>query len=48
MQKELDTILYFHEIKTFVQVEKHYLIEKIINEERKHFSKLKEMKKALK
>ena len=48
IQKELDTILYFHEIKTFVQRNKHHLIEKIINEERKHFAKLKAMKKKLK
>ena len=45
MQREADSILYYHEAKQFI-AEKHYsIIDKIIIEERKHFSKLSELRK---
>jgi rubrerythrin len=44
MGREADSILYYHEAKEFVD-EKHYAaIDKIIQEERKHFHKLAQMK----
>ena len=48
MQRELDSILYYHEVEKFVSEDKKSLIEKIIEEERKHYAKLSEMKKNLK
>lgn len=45
MQRELDSILYYHEIKNLVPQGQHGTIEKIINEERKHYAMLLEMKK---
>jgi rubrerythrin len=44
-QREADSILYYHEVKRFV-AEKYYgVIDKIITEERKHFSELSELRK---
>jgi rubrerythrin len=48
MQKELDSVLYYHEVEKFVSPEQRNLIEKIIEEERKHYAKLSEMKENLK
>ena len=48
MQRELDSILYYQEVKKLVAENKKALIEKIIAEERKHYSKLSDMKKNLK
>lgn len=48
MQRELDSILYYHEVEKFVSESKKSLIDKIIAEERKHYAKLSEMKKNLK
>ena len=45
MQRELDSILYYHEVKNLVPQAQHEAIEKIINEERKHYAMLLEMKK---
>lgn len=45
IQRELDSILYYHEIKNFVPKSQHKLIDKIIDEERKHFSKLTRLRK---
>lgn len=45
IQRELDSILYYHEVKTFVPKSQHDLIDKIIGEERKHFSKLSQLRK---
>jgi len=45
IRRELDSILYYHEIKGFVHASEHAAIERIINEERKHFKMLSEMKK---
>ena len=45
MQRELDSILYYHEVKNLVPAAQHETLEKIINEERKHYAMLLEMKK---
>ena len=45
IQRELDSILYYHEIKKFVPKSQHKLIDKIIDEERNHFSKLTGLRK---
>ncbi len=47
IQRELDSILYYHEIKKLVPAVQHEAIEKIIEEERKHFQSLTNMKKCL-
>ncbi len=47
IQRELDSILYYHEIKKLVPTAQHDAIEKIIEEERKHFLSLTEMKKSM-
>jgi len=47
IQRELDSILYYHEIKKMVPAAQHDTIEKIIEEERKHFLSLTAMKKGL-
>ncbi len=46
IQRELDSILYYHEIKKLVPAGQHEAIEKIIEEERKHFLSLTAMKKC--
>ena len=45
MQRELDSILYYHEIKNLVPQAQHETIEKIIEEERKHYAMLLDAKK---
>ena len=45
IRRELDSILYYHEIKKLVPAAQHGTIEQVIEEERKHFSILTEMKK---
>ncbi len=45
IKRELDSILYYHEIKRLVPASQHATIEQIIEEERKHFSLLTDMKK---
>ena len=45
MQRELDSILYYHEIKNLIPAGQHDAIEKIIEEERKHYAILCDMKK---
>jgi len=45
MQRELDSILYYHEVKNLVPQSQHETLEKIINEERKHYAMLLDMKK---
>ena len=47
IRRELDSILYYHEIKEFIAKDQHESIDKIINEEREHFKMLSEMKKRL-
>jgi hypothetical protein len=41
----VDSVLYYHEIKRFVATGQHDAIDKIIEEERKHFSQLSKMRK---
>ena len=48
MQKELDSILYYHEVEKLIADNKRPLIEKIIEEERKHYATLSDMKANLK
>ena len=43
--READSILYYHEMKRFVSPKYYEDIDKIIDEERKHFYQLAEMKK---
>ena len=45
MQRELDSILYYHEIKNLVPPAQHETIEQIIAEERKHYAMLLAVKK---
>jgi rubrerythrin len=45
MQREADSILYYHEVKQFIAEKYYNIIDKIITEERKHFSKLSELRK---
>jgi len=48
MGREIDSIVYYHEAKQFID-KKHYAeIDAIIGEERKHFAKLAEMEKKFK
>lgn len=47
IKRELDSILYYQEIKSFVPEGERSHIDTIIDEERKHFTKLSEMKKNL-
>lgn len=47
IQRELDSILYYHEIKKLVPAAQHDALEKIIEEERQHFRSLTNMKKCL-
>jgi rubrerythrin len=48
IQRELDSILYYHEMKNFVSEHQHRSIDQIINEERKHFSNLATIKEKYK
>ncbi len=45
MQREADSILYYHEAKQFIAEKYYSVIDRIITEERKHFSKLSELRK---
>ncbi|MDD3249155.1 MAG: ferritin family protein [Smithellaceae bacterium] len=45
MQRELDSVLYYHEIKNLVPAAQHEAIDKIIEEERQHYTMLCGMKK---
>jgi rubrerythrin len=47
IRRELDSMLYYHEIKRLVPVQQHALIEEIIAEERRHFARLTALKKQL-
>lgn len=44
IRRELDSILYYHEIKGFISKDQHEAIDAIINEERKHFKMLSKMR----
>lgn len=47
IDKELDTVHYYKEVKNLVPESEHGLIEKILQEERSHVIKLAEMKRQL-
>jgi rubrerythrin len=44
IRRELDSILYYHEIKPFVPASEHAVIEEIIEEERRHFKGLSNLR----
>jgi len=44
IDREVDSILYYHEIKGFIAKDQHEPIDGIINEERKHFKILSKMR----
>lgn len=46
IRRELDSILYYHEIKRFLSKSQQDFIDKIIDEERGHFEKLSAIKKG--
>jgi rubrerythrin len=45
IQRELDSILYYQEVKQFVSGKNQKFIDQVIEEERKHFQILSEIKK---
>jgi len=47
IEKELDSVLYYKEIKELVPISEHSLIDGIIAEERRHVVQLSELKKSL-
>jgi len=48
IRRELDSIMYYLEAKSFVPETQHSELDKIIQEERSHFVKLSEIKKQIK
>jgi len=44
IDREVDSIVYYHEIKGFVSKDQHEAIDRIINEERRHFKILSKMR----
>jgi rubrerythrin len=48
IRRELDSILYYQDVKGFISKAFEDKIDKIIEEERKHFIQLSEMKKSIK
>jgi rubrerythrin len=44
IQREMDSILYYHEIKGIVPAHEHATVDKIIEEERRHVAMLSAMK----
>jgi len=47
IQREMDSVLYYTELKNFVNVSAHKSIDSIIDEERRHFAQLSEIRKSL-
>lgn len=45
IRREMDSILYYSEIKQFIPAGQHDMIDKVIEEERRHFSILSELRK---
>ena len=48
IQRELDSVLFYQELKIFVPLADNKTIDAIINEERRHFAQLSEVKKNFK
>jgi rubrerythrin len=46
IQREMDSIVYYQEIKAFVPDKHHKTVDGIVGEERKHFSLLSEIRKG--
>lgn len=46
IQRELDSVLYYQEIRAFVPERHHDIVDRIIDEERKHFAMLSEARKG--
>lgn len=44
IRRELDSILYYHEIKQFVPKSEHGVVDEVIEEERKHFKGLSNLR----
>ncbi|MCS7228038.1 MAG: hypothetical protein NZ839_03630, partial [Endomicrobia bacterium] len=47
IEREKDSILYYQEVKNVLPTQQHKELEKIINEERKHFLDLTHIKNSL-
>lgn len=47
MDRESDSILYYHEIKAFLPESEHDLLDRIIQEERRHYVKLFQLAEKL-
>jgi rubrerythrin len=47
IRKELQSIQYYEEMKKFVPAGQHDVLERVINEERKHFVELAELREEL-
>lgn len=47
IEKELDSVLYYKEVKELIPASEHRLIDGIIDEERRHVVRLSEVKKTL-
>ncbi|HPB00329.1 MAG TPA: hypothetical protein PLC51_07715, partial [Candidatus Marinimicrobia bacterium] len=47
IERELDSVLYYKEIKELIPASEHQLISGIIDEERRHVVRLSELKKNL-
>ena len=47
IRREMESIQYYQELKSFVPVDDHNTVDKIIDEERKHFMQLSKAKKKL-
>jgi len=45
IRREMDSILYYHEIKRLVSANQHGTIDEVIAEERRHFAMLSEIRK---
>jgi rubrerythrin len=46
IQREVDSIIYYQETKEFVPEKHHKTVDRVIGEERRHFSLLSEMRKG--
>jgi len=44
LRREMDSILYYHEIKIFVPPKDHAIVDEIIEEERRHFKGLSNLR----
>ncbi|MFW6181890.1 MAG: ferritin-like domain-containing protein [Spirochaetota bacterium] len=47
IRREADSILYYQELKSFVPRDDQPLVDRILEEERRHFSRLSELRKSM-